>query len=151
MKTAAWFALKVIALTVPLTWLWVHWGRDAYGGFLHEFTGWLYGLVGLEEMQIRGSRERYINAIPFLALMLVTPGLSLRRRALGIFGGLTVTLIFHMSFDAIGRSRGGPVPPPGPQISDALPFLLWIVIAQDFLLGLVRGQREPPAVEDAGN
>ncbi len=70
MKTA-WFILKFVALTVPLTLLWKEWGRGAYGGVLHDVSGTIYRWFGLHELQPHGPRDRYINYIPFIALMLV--------------------------------------------------------------------------------
>ena len=81
MKTA-WFILKFVALTVPLTLLWNEWGRGAYGGVLHDVSGTIYGWFGLDELQTQGPHDRYINYIPFLALMMLTPALAWRRKVM---------------------------------------------------------------------
>ena len=92
----------------------------------------------------RARGDRYINYIPFLALMMLTPALAWRRRLLGTLGGLVAIFCFHMAFGAVRHYRSGPFPLPLPltQFSDALPFLLWIVLARDFLLGAARDALE---------
>ncbi len=144
MKTA-WFILKFVALTVPLALLWNEWGRGVYGGVLQDVSGTIYGWFGFDELQAHRGRDRYINYIPFLALMILTPALGWRRRLLGTLGGLVAIFCFHMVFGAVPQTRNSafPLPLPLMQFSDALPFLLWIVLARDFLLGAARDALEP--------
>ena len=67
------FLLRVVAVSAPLTWLWIAWGREAYGRLFFELAMPIYGLLGLTTLVPEGARDRFINYLPFLILMLVTP------------------------------------------------------------------------------
>jgi hypothetical protein len=135
MRRLLWFALKVVALTAPLTWLWVSGGRAAYGWSLAPVANAIYEGIGLDGVTFF-PRDRYINQVPFVALMLLTPGLSLRRRFGGLALGVLAIFAVQMLVNAIAL-RGAPDAtslPAGLSIaSDAAPFVLWAAIARDFL------------------
>ena len=59
------FAAKFALLSVPLTWLWMEWGRGAYGRFFGSMVDPLYELLDIG-LRSGGARERYVNYIPFL-------------------------------------------------------------------------------------
>jgi hypothetical protein len=132
--------LKFVAITVPLTWLWMSWGKQAYAGVFEQLATPIYDLLGLRTIRPTGVHERFINYLPFLVLMLLTPRLSLLRRTLGIAIGCVVLFLFHVGF-AIAtswgpRAGGGAMTEqafqfsfPAYILSDSLPFLLWIIIA----------------------
>lgn len=135
MRRLLWFALKVVALTVPLTWLWVSGGREWYAWLLAPLADAIYALLGLDGVTFF-ARERYINQVPFAALVLLTPGLSARRRFGGLALGALAIFALQMLVNAIAL-RGSPTAtslPAGLSIlSDAEPFVLWALIARDFL------------------
>ena len=97
-KQVLLFATKFVALSVPLVWLWMEWGRGAYGRFLTSMAQPIYELLALE-IQPGGARERYINYIPFLVLMFITPRLSIARRVMGTIVGAMAIFTFHLIFD----------------------------------------------------
>jgi hypothetical protein len=141
-KRALLFAAKFVILTVPLTWLWMEWGRGAYGRFFTYSVGPLYELFNLG-LQAGGARERYIGYIPFIALMFITPGISLTRRLLGTAAGFLSIYSFHVIFSlwvqiayppgARGTTSGFAIFLPAILLSDSLPFVLWAVLCQDFV------------------
>ena len=135
MRRLLWFALKVVALTVPLTWIWVSGGREWYGSSLAPLADAIYALLGLDGVTFF-PRDRYINQVPFAALVLLTPGLSARRRFGGLALGVVAIFALQMLVNAIAL-RGSPAAtslPAGLSIlSDAAPFVLWALIARDFL------------------
>jgi hypothetical protein len=94
----------------------------------------LYGLMGLSHVPIVGTRLRYINYVPFVGLMLVTPGLSIRRR-LGSPGlGLALLCVSHLLLNAtvlLSPEDLRRLPRAASIVSDALPFLLWVGIARE--------------------
>ena len=96
-KRALFFAAKFIGLSVPLTWLWMEWGRGAYGRFFTSMAKPMYDLMELE-MQPGGARERYVNYIPFLVLMFITPRLTIARRVMGTTVGVMAIFTFHLIF-----------------------------------------------------
>jgi hypothetical protein len=135
--------LEIVAVSAPLTWLWIVWGRDAYGELFLELALPIYGLLGLTDLVPIGARDRFINYLPFLILMIVTPRLSLRRRVVGTAVGFVVIFCVHLVFVYVASSAaeaGGPRTPrgflqivPANTLSDAVPFALWVVIAREFV------------------
>ena len=83
-RPLARFVLCFFALTLPLTWLWMEWGRDPYARFLIGLAEQLFE-IGRSGGAARGSAAgaRFVSVVPFVVLMAVTPGLSWRRRLLG--------------------------------------------------------------------
>jgi len=139
MKSALWFAAKFILLTVPLTWLWVTGGREFYAEILSPVSRFVYELFGAEGVR-PVWRERYINYVPFVSLMLLTPGVSWRRRLSGLAIGLVVILFAHigmnwLSFAIRGR---GPFPRFLAVFSDALPFFIWAALNREFVTDFAR-------------
>ena len=142
MKTRAFlFFLKFILLSVTLTWLWIEWGRQLYGRVFSILVAPLYAALGIVGFQ--GSRERYINYIPFLVLMLITPRVRAGRRLGGIAVGFFVIFVFHV-FLSIWAQLAQPAGSsltrdsvamflPVALLSDALPFVLWALICNQFV------------------
>ncbi len=142
MKQALWFAIKFVALTAPLTWLWVVAdGRELFAR--HVFVpvaGTIYDALGLEIRAV--WRERYIHFVPFIALVLLTPRLSARRRTIGLLGGLVAMFCVDVVINGVtqyGQKRPVDLPMPMKVLSDALPFAVWAVVAQQFVADLARG------------
>ena len=135
--------LKIVAVSAPLTWLWIAWGREAYAKLFVQLALPIYGLFGLTSLLPNAARDRFINYLPFLILMLITPRLSLRRRSIGIAVGFVVIFLMHVVFIYIASTAENPdsslnvrgfrkiVPANG--LSDSLPFILWVIIARDFV------------------
>jgi len=134
-----------VLLTGPLTWLWMEWGRGAYGRFFARAVDPLYELFGLE-WSAGGARERYIIYIPFLALMFITPRLSLLRRVLGTAAGFQAIFVFHVIFSLwvqiayppgqANTSGGFAIYLPAILLSDSLPLILWALLCPDFVRGI---------------
>jgi hypothetical protein len=154
-----------MAITVPLTWLWMSWGREAYAAVFEQLATPIYDLLGLRTIRPSGVHERFLNYLPFFVLMLLTPRLSPLRRTLGLLIGSVVLFLFHVGF-AIATSWGPraagsmtesafQISFPAYIISDSLPFLLWIVIAHEVVGEMAEkamSQMAPraPAAPDSG-
>lgn len=135
MKRALWFALKFIALTVPLTWIWVSGGRQVYASYFIPVADGIYELLGVEGVRAV-SRERYINYVPFVALVILTPSLSLRRRVVGLVAGAFALFCSHVLINGIAHhwvEGAVRLPVELAIVSDALPFLLWAIVAPEFI------------------
>jgi hypothetical protein len=142
MKQALWFGIKFVALTAPLTWLWVVAdGRELFARqFFVPIAGTIYDALGLEIRAV--WRERYIHFVPFIALVLLTPRLGARRRTLGLLGGLVAMFCADVVINGIaqyGHRRPVDLSMPLKVMSDALPFAVWAVVAQRFVADLARG------------
>jgi len=135
--------LKVIAVSLPLTWIWLEWGREAYGWFFTRTAIPIFGMLGETSLLPVGARDRFINYLPFLILMLVTPRMSWARRSAGIAIGFVAIYISHLIFvwytyhlgvDA-GRMSTGDFRQIFPvlMLSDALPLILWVIFANQFV------------------
>lgn len=162
-------ALELIVVSVSLSWLWSSYGTGAYLQFFGRLARPFFDAIGQDHIVI-AFRERFINLVPFLVLMAVTPGLSLRRRSLGTLLGLFVLFCGHLALTWLAgitprTSRGGfsydafTIRLVANLASDSLPFLVWATIAARQVRGLATwlfpefgvpsdGDRESP--EDAG-
>ena len=143
MKRIILFTLAFAILTLVLTWLWLAGGNVYYGlamlPIAREINDWI-GLEGPGTM----FRHRFINMVPFVALMLITPRLSIRRRLAGLVIGLLVLIASHLALNAmaVGLQATGKLPPTASLLSDAAPFLLWFVLARDFIRESVQRFRD---------
>ena len=139
-------ALELIVVSVALSWLWTSYGTAAYLQFFGRLARPFFDAIGQDHIVI-AFRERFINLVPFLVLMAVTPGLSLRRRSLGTLLGLFVLFCGHLALTWLA----GITPRPGSGgfrdnaftirlianlASDSLPFLIWATIAARQVRGL---------------
>ncbi len=146
--------LKIVAVSVPLTWLWLEWGREAYGKLFLELAMPIYGMFGLTTLLPEGARDRFINYLPFLILMLITPRLTLTRRLVGTLAGFVVIFAAHVVFvyvASLETATGGAMSHsrfirivPANTLSDSLPFVLWVVIAREFIWESVTGVFKTP-------
>lgn len=123
--------LAFAAITLLLTWLWEEGGRLQYGRFLKLVMPPVYDALGFEGARVGAFRQRYVNFVPFVGLLLVTPHLTARRRALGLALGLFALFCGHLALNltetGTGRARHLPIVPS--LLSDTLPFLVWLIAA----------------------
>ena len=133
MRRGLLVVLGFLAVTLPATWLWIEWAQQAYGAVFGPAAKAVYGFLGLEQVPVFAQRLRYINLVPFLGLMLVTPGLALPRRIGGLGIGLLLLFASHMVLNALGAwlpAGERRLPAGAAVVSDALPFVIWVVIAR---------------------
>jgi hypothetical protein len=144
--------LLFFALTMPLAWAWLAWGQDRYVELLFAILDPLYERLGLRHHRGGPVAPRLVSVVPFVVLMLITPGMSARRRAKGVLVGLVLIAVFHLGFfvlvdsayAVLGRSRRALTKiVPFLLVNDGLPFLIWIFFARDFLRELVPALAEP--------
>lgn len=142
MKPILLFTLSFIALTMLGTGLWLAGGEGLYARALQPIAHEIYQALGVTG---RGSlhRTRFINLVPFTALMLITPRLGLRQRVAGLLAGWSILAASHIALNGYAMARGarGQLPLLAAQASDALPFLLWLALARDFVRERLRGLR----------
>lgn len=133
-------------ITLALTYLWEEGGRVAYGRFLKAVAPPLYDLLGFDGARVGAFRQRYVNFVPFVGLVLVTPHLSARRRLMGLAVGLFVLFLGHLGLNLTevgsGRTRHLPLMPS--LVSDTLPFLVWLIVAAPALAHWLPAATDPP-------
>ena len=140
-------ALLVFATTtIVMTAIWNRWGQEAYGQLLLSVAPPLYDAIGFGDARVGAYRQRYINFIPFVGLVLATPALALRRRFAGIGLGLIALFASHLLLnltERIGPGRHLPFVPS--LISDTLPFIIWVIVAYPAMLSWFEAGPSPPA------
>jgi hypothetical protein len=136
MKQAALFLVKFVCLTAPFIWLWQVVGLRLYYAIYSPIASAVYELLGFEGIATP-ARDRYVNIVPFLTLMALTPGLSRRRRFGGAAIGLLVLFASHIAANCSANPRTLQLPQMVTLLMDASPFFLWAVIAHRFVRGLI--------------
>lgn len=138
--------LEFVALSAPLTWLWLAWGMDAYIDFLFGLLRPVYRAFGAVHAGGSAAGYRYLSYVPFAVLMSITPGMALRRRLLATAGGMVLLLLSHvavtvavdLAHERYGDSaRAASALFPFLLMADGLPFLIWYLFFRPFLHSLV--------------
>lgn len=122
-----------------MTWFWLTAGNTLYVDFMTPIANEIYHSIGFTSVGTM-NRTRFINFVPFTALMLLTPRLSPRRRFGGLLLGLVVLAISHVILNGIAIATGNVarIPRPAMLTSDAMPFVLWFFCARDSLIETLR-------------
>ena len=119
-----------VVISIGLTWVWNEWLRALYAEFFRTVATTIYDAIGLGHARVAAFRQRYINFVPFVALVLVTPGLTFRRRFVGLGLGLVTISVGHVILNLTALLQpGGSLPIVASLISDSFPFLVWFVVA----------------------
>jgi hypothetical protein len=144
-----WLVLaEIVAISAPLTWLWLEGGRRAYNRLLGWIAHPLFEALGLPSMKLNLVSPHFVSWIPFVVLMLVTPGLAPRRRVGGVLLGLAAIFPVHVACALVGalsHAAYGDSPRavafrfPLLMFNDALPLILWALLAGDFVRDFVAG------------
>ena len=147
MKPALLFLTKFVCLTAPFIWLWQIVGLRIYHALYSPIASMIYEWRGYEAIATP-ARDRYINFIPFLTLMVLTPNLSTRRRLGGTAIGLVLLFIMHIAVNLTADPETLQLPHLILLVLDAAPFFLWVVIANEFVRDFIRRGTANPAVEE---
>ncbi len=131
------FLAKLVPLTFILGYLWFfHWQIE-YPFVIGYVAKPFFDLVGVEKWYMALLLDHFTNLIPFVALVLATPGLFLRwRRSLAVLaGGLAIILCCQLLlswavYELISRyvmsKMYYKLSLPLFLVNDALPLALWI-------------------------
>jgi hypothetical protein len=130
-------------ITAPLAWWWTQGGLESYYELFKRLAFPLLQELGVGHISPGLVRDRLAGFIPFVALMLVTPQMPLKRRLGGLGLGIVVIFFGHValsywawaSFGRTGVSADSMARYfPALIINDAVPFILWAFFANRFLL-----------------
>ena len=149
-KTLILFVLKLIAASAILYAIWDWKGEMWYALLFRQAALLVYGILGIKLAAVSEALSiavsRFFNILPFISLMSAAWGISWRRRLIGTLAGLLTLLIWHLAFTLIVRSIIGAhqldptayrLLSPWFLLSDALPFVLWVIIAYKPLTALI--------------
>jgi hypothetical protein len=134
--------LEFVALSIPLTWAWLEWARHSYTHLVFATAAPLRAALEIVHAGHGPAVPRFLGYVPFLALMLITPTLSLRRRVLGTLIGAALIFASHVGLALVvdlayashkRNSLAVAAMFPALIAVDALPFLIWAVIASAFV------------------
>jgi len=150
--------LEFVAITAPLTWLWLNGGQEAYMAFFKEVARPLLVGLGVTSYPPSAVRDRFIGFVPFVALMLITPGLEWRKRIGGILISFPIVFLCQVAlvfavYKIVVQGGGWNDATrtalfPFTVLFDAIPLLLWAVFAHEYLGGLLQRVLPPvPAPE----
>jgi hypothetical protein len=137
MKPAVLFLVKFVCLTAPFVWLWQVGGLSVYHALYSPVASAIYEWLGFEGIATP-ARDRYINIIPFLTLMALTPDLGVRRRFGGAAIGLLILFAMHIAVNLTANPQTLRLPRMVSLALDAAPFFLWVIIANEFVRDFMR-------------
>ena len=138
--------LEFVLITGPLTWWWLNGGLDAYYEIFQRWGFPLLAEMGVNTFNPGLVKDRMINFIPFVGLMLVTPGLGFVRRFVGLAVGMLLIFLSHVllaywawaSFERDGQAADSMAQFfPGLLMADAFPFVIWALIANRVLAEII--------------
>ncbi|MBW2231400.1 MAG: hypothetical protein JRH17_13520 [Deltaproteobacteria bacterium] len=147
-KTLLWLAFKFVAITAPATWWWMYGGgQQAYWQLYRKLAFPILAQLGVTTFPPGLVKDRLLSFLPFVALMLITPRLSVARR----FGGMAIGIGVIFAGQVLlawwawwTHVRPGTAPPqamsdffPALILMDALPFVAWAAIASPVILDLL--------------
>jgi hypothetical protein len=140
--------VSFVVISIGLTWIWHESVRALYGQLFTSVALKLHGALDLGHAPIAGLRQRYVNFVPFVALLLVTPGLALRRRLTGLCVGIFTISISHLAVNLTALMTPGPsIPVLVALLSDTFPFLIWFIVAFPVLAKFMPGATTAGAFE----
>ena len=134
--------LEFLAISLPATWLWVAWGKEAYPRLFMHAVPALMNLLGYQGVQPTIIPDRFISFVPFFVLIMMTPRMSWKRRGVGTVVGFLAIFASHLAFATyvmvMQQSEVLAARPfrnifPAFIALDAFPILVWVVIAKDFV------------------
>ena len=132
------FFLLLIAFSLPLFYLWMEGGQTAYQKLLGAAVVPLAKALGEKELNLFVVKGHLMNLIPFMVLMLATPGLGWKRRIIGLVTGLVILFGWHLLFSLVlnhyqtlwGHGRiFYQLFIPAISVNSAVPVILWFIVA----------------------
>jgi len=140
--------LEFLLITVTLGWAWIEWGRTYYLKVFVKLATPIFILIGVTELKAQLVIDHFINYVPFLVLMVITPSLTMKRRVIGTAIGFVIIFFGHIllaSVAFVASSKYGQSQEafstlfPAFLFNDSLPFILWAIISAGYLKTVVAG------------
>ncbi len=92
------FLLKLAILTLLFGYVWFAYFQAAYPHVIKPIATAFFQLVGVRRWLLTLVLEHFTNIVPYLALVLATPGLIVNRKKtlIALFGGLAIIVAVHL-------------------------------------------------------
>ena len=154
MKEKRWlFIVKFILISAPLFLLWRWKGEDWYLVLVNHLYSYIFAIIlGLNIQFFAPPVAVFLSLLAYISLMIIATGMSVRTKVLRLSAGLLNMVFWHVILvEAVYLLHEGPgVPSPafeklsGPLyiFTGALPFVLWILLAQEQVAGLFQRRRK---------
>ena len=139
MKRNLWlFLLKLLITTVVLGYFWTAGGEMAYPYWIDPIATFFFTMFGVTKWHLSLTAEHFASLIPFLGLLVATPGLIRRwkRALIALVGGVAAIVLVHIFMsiaiffivEAYALSKNAyRILLPIYLVNDAMPLILWLV------------------------
>jgi len=142
-KTILLKLAEFLALTLPVAWWWNQMGgRDATWKLFLQVSAPILAQMGVLAFSGSLVKDRLLGMLPFVALMVITPGIPVLRKAIRTAIGLALLYVSYVflaywawythdreGVDKYSMSEFFPVQ----NMVDALPFVLWAIFSREFV------------------
>ncbi|HWR83097.1 MAG TPA: hypothetical protein VN285_07330 [Candidatus Deferrimicrobium sp.] len=138
MKKSLWpFLLKLLVFSLVLGYLWFSRYQKQYPYWIDGFADPFFKLIGVRQWWLALVIEHFTNLVPYLALVLASPGLvsKWKRSLIALVGGVAILIVGHLLLSsavyfvnekyALSKDAYR-ILVPMYIINDALPLALWI-------------------------
>jgi len=132
------FFLLLIAFSLLLFWLWMEWGQTNYQKLMGAVIVPAAKVLGEKELNLFVLKAHYMNAVPFIALILATPALGWKKRLAALAFGLMLLFVWHLFFSLVlnhyqalwgSDRRFYRLFIPTISVNSAVPVILWLILA----------------------
>lgn len=141
------FLGKLVAGTIVLGLIWFLWLSERYPFVLRPVGNWIFPIIGVSKWRLSATLAHMVNMVPYVALVLATPGWKVEwRRHVGALGaGVVALMLGHLlmltAFDfIIGKYELSKAAylwsVPVWVLNDSLPFVLWLSFFPNVLTDL---------------
>lgn len=145
MKRSLWlFLLKLLPATLILGWFWFDRFQRSYPDLIQPIAYPVFELLGVTQWHLYLLAEHFTNLVPFVALLIATPGIVRRwqRFLVALIAGLAIIVLLHILMSVavyfIYKSyamseKALRLIVPVYLVNDAMPLVLWLVFFPDVL------------------
>ncbi len=150
MKKELWLFLgKLAVFTLILGYIWFKAAQRQYPDLIEPVAAVFFQLTGVRRWWLALVLEHYTNLVPYIALVLATPGLitNWKRSLIVLAGGLAILVLVHLAMAAAVYHLVAEYAlsktcytylVPIYLVNDALPLVLWILFYPRVLPELFR-------------
>ena len=158
-KNLLLFLLKLLITTLILGYFWTTGWKVAYPRWIDPIAQFFFTMFGVTDWYLSLTAEHFASLIPFIGLLVATPGLIQRwkRAIIALLGGVAAIVLMHILMsiavfhivEAFEMSQNAyRLLLPIYLVNDAMPLILWLVFfptALSELFGFIKWGRSDAA------